>query len=210
MASRESVLKQYSEGVRCSNIARHCGISRERVRQIIKSAGLETPKERKKFCAWCGKALELPTTKVYCSIECKKATRRDYAKQKYREIRKRSVCVTCGCPITNGSTTCRKHKPKDQEAITKVIALFEANIKPMVIAQTLGMPLSTVYKWLRENKNNMKRPYLGKRKITPGIASKIIELHDAGNSGRVIAENFGLTKDVIYKILNGQHYSVAS
>ena len=210
MASRESVLKQYSEGVRCSNIARHCGISRERVRQIIKSEGLQTPQERKKFCGWCGKVLELPTTRVYCSIECKRATKRDYAKQKYRKIRKRSVCVTCGCPITNGSTTCRKHKPKDEETITKVIALFEANIKPMVIARTLDVPVSTVYKWLQDNRNNMKRPYLGKRKITPGIASKIIELRETGSSGRAIAASCGIDENVIYRILNGKHYSVAS
>ena len=87
------------------HLGEHFGITRERVRQLLKRLGEKTqyvrkpqPRQQKtKLCAMCGTAFPVKNKRKYCSTACRNAATRtpDSPSSRYRQTEEKT-CDNCG------------------------------------------------------------------------------------------------------------------
>lgn len=80
-------------------LGKKVGLARERVRQILKRAGLKTSTHKKHYCRWCGKPMK--SGRQSCSEKCRAAR----AAHRYQSLRITVLCETCG----KGTQRRRRH-----------------------------------------------------------------------------------------------------
>lgn len=143
-ARNAELLSAYDEGVRCADLARKYGISRQRVHQIVLRSGKPLPAEVTHECLNCGRTI-MGQGKLYCNQSC-------WQQRHHPHLTGR--CPICGIPITRYATYCSAHKgyhtktereAKQNEAAT----LYLSGMTYEQIADRMGCSRPMVYKYLK-------------------------------------------------------------
>lgn len=119
----------YTNGQKCADLARHYGISRERIRQILRTLGLATPKQKAGTCRHCGKTTK-NATQEWCSKTC-----RD-------KINRKNECLICGDKCYG--TTCMKHSKVDPWDVNETVTLYRSGLTFAKIADQRNIHYITV------------------------------------------------------------------
>ena len=194
---QEDVVRLYQECGNGAEVARHFGISRERVRQILKFQYCPTRQEVKE-CPQCRKPGDNAALCRDCYTEKQRQSRYSACK----------LCPDCGEPITNRSTYCRDcasarvvSRRGTLEKYQRWVDAYSSGKTAVEIAKAEGVTFCAVTSGFKRLGFVVRPRGWSQCKFTPEQEQEVVALYSTGLSVAAAADHFGVSAATARKVL---------